>query len=292
MLLWVSGCRVSEEVDSILPKPPMGCEDERDELGMISVLASFVEFAAAGGVGVGWGDVLGDEIMGEWSGDADVDVGSVGWAVGDDVKDRLPLSALAVGIVELGDRVICLCGVSMIFEPLGEGAGNVVVTSGSLGAAPAGGAVVGMGIEWCVACRDSFMVLAEVACGMDGNPKAKFECDNVLWGGEVALTFGYWVEPGAVAWALCVVEDSAVEVGGVAAEIVGLVLVNQRCECALLVAVWVAGPSGPGGLGVIFWEVVFDAVVCVFDTLGCLLVYTVEVAIATDVLACWLLDVG
>ena len=140
--------------------------------------------------------------------------------MGDDVKDCSPGLALAGGVVELGYREFCLCGVSVIFEPLREGAGNVVVTSGSLGAAPAGGTVVGVGVEWCVACGDSFVVLAEVACGVDGNPEAKFECDGVLWGGEVGLALGDRVEPSAVARAQGVVEDGAVELGRVIAEAV------------------------------------------------------------------------
>ena len=69
-------------------------------------------------------------------------------------------------------------------------------------------------------------------------------------------------------------------------------LVNQRCECVLLVTVWVAGPSGTGGLGLIFREVVFDTAVCILDGLGRLWVFAAEMVIATDVLACWFMDVG
>ena len=81
------------------------------------VAASFVLFAALGGVVGGWGGVGGGGGFRHWVGDTDVDVVGGGVVVGDDVESGLFVLWSAGVSVEFGDVDFKLGVVAMLLKP-------------------------------------------------------------------------------------------------------------------------------------------------------------------------------
>ena len=74
-----------------------------------------------------------------------------------------------------------------------------------------------------------------------------------MYFGELLGGEGIGVYPGPVGWAVHVVKDGPVEVGGCVVELVVHVVVDEFGEGRLGKVVGVGGPSCPGGFWVVGW---------------------------------------
>ena len=128
------------------------------------VSASLVVFSAAGGVVGSWGGVGGGGGVGHWVGYGYVDVGGCVVVGGNDIHDgsfKLWWVWWVVDVaVEFWEVYFELGVLTVLLEPFGECAGDVVVALDSVWASAAGGGVLGIAIEWVLTLIGGGRVLA------------------------------------------------------------------------------------------------------------------------------------